>query len=300
MRFLFVDRIVQLSPAQFVRGIKHITRDDYYLCHDEQGELCFIPSLIGETLGQLAAWNVMVSNGFTRRPVAGVVSSARLHRSAYVGETLLLESFIDRLDDTAVQYHSVARVGDAVVFSLEGALGPLLPMDDFINPEVVRRQFAEINRPAEWVNVDQLSDKCLSALPAETAMHSAPMLFDRIIDSEPGVRLRAEKRITRAAIYFADHFPNKPVLPMTVLLECKLNLAREFVARAGFSTQYRIHELRKIKMNEFIYPGDTVVCTVTVKRNDADELVLNYRSEVGGKRVCVLDVVMIANHNGSE
>lgn len=291
MRFLFVDRILQLEPAHVVRGIKHITRDDYYLCHDEQSELCFIPSLIGETLGQLAAWNVMVSNGFTHRPVAGVVSSARLHRQAYVGETLMLESFIDRLDDTAVQYHSTARVGDDVVFSIEGALGPLLPMDDFIGSDDVRRQFDEINRPGEWI--DRVFTNEMTADPTmNDGPHVAPMQFDRILENEPGVLLRAEKRITRSAAYFADHFPNKPVLPMTVLLECKLNLAREFVARAGFAQLYRIHELRKIKMNEFVYPGDTVICTVTVKRHVTDELVLTYRSEVDGKRVCVLDVVL--------
>ena len=32
---------------------------------------------------------------FSLRPVAGIVAGARLHRPAYIGETLLLESFID-------------------------------------------------------------------------------------------------------------------------------------------------------------------------------------------------------------
>jgi 3-hydroxymyristoyl/3-hydroxydecanoyl-(acyl carrier protein) dehydratase len=120
----------------------------------------------------------------------------------------------------------------------------------------------------------------------------AKMLFDRVFDSEPGVRLRAEKRVSRAAPYFPDHFPNKPVLPMTVLLECKLNLVREFLSQAQFSTPYFVRELRKIKMNEFIYPGDVVITTLSVKKQDADGLVLSFRSEVDGKRVCVLDMVL--------
>ena len=97
MRFLLVDRILELSPLQWVRGIKHITRDDHYLCNDEQGTLCFIPSFIGEAIGQLAAWNVMSCNDFTLRPVAGVVSSSSLHRPAYLGDTLLLEAVIDEV-----------------------------------------------------------------------------------------------------------------------------------------------------------------------------------------------------------
>lgn len=296
MRFLFVDRITQLSPAGVVRGIKHISRDDAYLCSDEQGRLCFIPSLIGEALGQLAAWSVMFSNNFTRRPVAGLASSARLFRPAYVGETLLLESIIDSLDESAVQYHSVARVADEIIFTIDGALGPLLPMDDFINPVDVRRQFAEIDRPGEWPGAIQVANPVYEELLTAASSPTIPMFFDSILSSEPGVRLCAEKRVTRAAPYFPDHFPHKPVLPMTVLLECKLNLAREFIARAGFATTYHVSEMRRIKMNGFVYPGDVVTCYLTVKHHDVDELILNFRSEVDGKRVCVLDVVMTAGH----
>ncbi len=292
MRFLFVDRILQLSPVQVVRGIKHITRDDHYLSRDERGKLCFMPSLIGEALGQLAAWNVMFSNHFTLRPVAGVVSSASLYRPAYVGETLLLEAHIDALDDAAVHYHGVARVADEVVFSIESALGPLLPMTQFIDPDEARRQFNEIDRPGTWPLPDASAMHFSDPLNDEIPVQTSVMAFDRILSSEPGVQLCAEKRITRAASYFPDHFPRKPVLPMTVLLECKLNLAREFLARAQFSAQYRLSELRKIKMNDFICPGDVVVTYLKVKRHEAGELILNFRSDVDGKRVCVLDVVM--------
>ncbi len=161
----------------------------------------------GETLGQLAAWNVMQHNHFSSRPVAGVVSSAQLHRPAYVGETLLLESWIDVLDETAVEYHSIARVGNERVFTIESALGPLLPMQDFISTESVRQQFAEIYHPTSM----QLGDFANLPLQPEERIEFTtavkPMVFDRILSFEPGVRLTAEKRITRAAAYFDDHFP---------------------------------------------------------------------------------------------
>ncbi|HAT1597398.1 TPA: hydroxymyristoyl-ACP dehydratase [Legionella pneumophila] len=294
MRFLFVDRIVQLSPGEWIKGIKHVTGDDAYLTIDDQGRHCFMPSLIGETLGQLAAWNVMQHNQFTSRPVAGVVSSARLYRPAYVGETLLLESNIDALDERAVQYHSIAKVGNDVIFTIDGALGPMLPMTDFISTEVVIQQFAEIYRPGDWSSIVDMN---LPVLKEESCFNygaiNSSMQFDRILACEPGISLMAEKRITRSASYFPDHFPNKPVLPMTVLLECKLNLAKEFIARAKYDRPYQISELRKIKMNEFVHPGDVVVCQVKVKEQTDDELVLSYRCEVDGKRVCVVDIVLI-------
>lgn len=294
MRFLFVDRILELVPGEFIRGIKHITADDAYLVCEPQGKRYFASSLIGETLGQLAAWNVMAMNHFTARPVAGVVASARLLRPAYVGETLFLESFIERLDDSAVQYHSQASVQGEPVFTVEGALGPLLPMDLFISEDEVRCQFAEINRPGEWQ--DEPSDSALT-LPDCTSPVTTCLSFDRILSCEPGVALVAEKRISRSAAYFPDHFPKKPVLPMTVLLECKLNLAHDFITRAGFAAPYRVESLRKIKMNEFVQPGDRLICYLKVKYQDEQQLILSYRSEVDGKRVCVLDVVMTTEGN---
>lgn len=292
MRFLFVDRILHLTPGEWIDGLKHVTRDDAYLTTDEKGRPCFISPLIGETLGQLAAWNVMHYTNFTLRPVAGVVASARMHRPAYVGETIILESFIDTLDDKAVHYHSEARVGEEAIFSIEGALGPLLPMEDFIDSELIKQQFAEIYHPGDWVSMTQTKTKEASEELIGYGRTAAPMLFDRILSCTPGEQLVAEKCITAAAPYFPDHFPKKPVLPMTVLLECKLNLAREFMLRSGFKSDYQIIELRKIKMNEFVLPGDVVVCTLKVKQQTAEALILTYRSEVDGKRVCIVDVVL--------
>jgi len=300
MRFLFVDRILQLVPGELARGIKHVTRDDPYLYNDAQGQFCFASSLIGESLGQLAAWNVMLANDFSYRPVAGVVASACLHRPVLMGETLLLESFIDCLDETAVQYHSVARVGADTVFTVDGALGPLLPMSQFISDDEVRRQFAEINRPGDWSAFSSGSILGQASPQPHPVVNSAytsfhvPMLFDRILQSEPGLSITAEKRITRSAPYFPDHFPFNPVLPMTVLLECKLNLARLFLEKAAFSIPYQISELRKIKMNGFVYPGDSLQCHAQLLQRDERELILRFRSEVEGKRVCVVDVVMLA------
>ena len=294
MRFLFVDRIIQSSPGEFIRGVKHITKDDTCLTRDKQGRPCFISSLIGETLGQLAAWNVMANNNFTLRPVAGVVARARLCRPAYVGETLLLESYIDAVDDTAVQYHSIARVGAEPVFIIDGALGPLLPMEDFISSDEVQAQYAEIYRPSDWDLIASTTDKTLPELIPSDLVQCTAMTFDRILESITGESIRAEKRITRAAPYLPDHFPRKPVLPMTVLLECIQQLADQFLVEASLENQYQINELRRIKMNVFVQPGDVLICSMKIKQQTEDELVLICLSEVDGKRVCVVEVVLNA------
>ncbi len=293
MRFLFVDCITHLEPGGKTLGIKHVTPDDYYLTSDTTNQRCFMPTLVGETVGQLAAWNVMASGDFRMRPVAGIAEFARLHRPVYVGETLLLASEITKLDDGMVQYVAEARVGSEIVFELS-ALGPLLPMDDFIEQEVVRAQFEELNRPGE-IPASFLEAKPLqeSEIPVNPRV-KALVHFDRITESEAGVSISAEKTVTRAAPYFQDHFPKKPVLPMTILLECIMNLSGEFVRRAGFDKLYVVHEMRRIKMNDFVLPGDIFSADLSVKSHQDDELILKCRVGRSGKRVCLLEVVMVA------
>ena len=294
MRFLFVDRITALTPGLTTQGLKHVTHEDYYLQADANDEWCFTPSLFGEPLGQLAAWNVMSTRDFSVRPVAGIVASAVFHRPARVGETLLLEATIDHLDEAAVLYHGEVRVGDEVVFRLDGALGPLLPMAQFIDEAVVRRQFAEINRPGEWPpDATRLSTDALPRTRLHCA-HAPAMVFDECVAYEPGVRLTARKAVTRAASYFADHFPHKPVLPMSVLIECFIDLAHELLTRSGIVLECVSKTLRRMKMTDFIYPGDVLEGSVTLKRQDAHEVAVMCRAEVNGKRIGLLEIIFAA------
>lgn len=303
MCFLFVDRILATAPGKLIRGVKHVTWDDAYLSYDQEGQVSFAPSLIGETLGQLAAWNVMAYHNFTLRPVAGIVASARLLRAVRPGETLLLESVIDDLDDAVVRYHSIAKVGREPVFIVDGAIGPLLPMNNFIDIDVVRRQFNEINRPGDWEGLVEHTSVEHQEIGqfigySQKSCSTRSLRFDHRFVIEHGMYWTAEKRVSRTAAYFPDHFPNNPVLPMTVLLECKLNLAHEFaselVKQSETHCNYKVCELRKVKMNDFIHPGDVVVCHLKVKHQDNDELVLSCQSLVLGKRVCVVEIVMVA------
>ena len=292
MRFLFVDRILALTEGKTIQGIKHVTSDDTYLCEDVSGSYFFMPSLIGEAVGQLAAWNVMLTNGFKGRPVAGVVQQAIMHRPVWVGETVLLEAFIDALDEEAVSYHGRASVNGDIVFELDAALGPILSMDTFIDEAVVRSQFDEIYRPGSFEEVQ-------ASMPLEMVIEQdtiRPMrcMFDGIVEHVPGQAIIAQKKITSASAYFRDHFPKSPVLPMTVLLECKRHLACLFLQQACFDTSYQVWAFNKIKMNTFVRPGDTLVCHMHVQDKNEERMILRSRSEVNGRRVCVADIILKA------
>lgn len=294
MRFLFVDKIVHFIPRETCRGIKTITPNEYYLSRSNDGSLSFGPSLIGEALGQLAAWNVMSSNNFAKRPVAGIAGRASFYRPVYVDETILLESFIDQLNDDLVSYHAEASVAGEVVFRLEDALGPLLPMEEFISKEQARLQFEALMSLS--IN-SQTSEVAWDDVEESNKPWDSILTFDSVCDLKPDVSIVAQKKVNVSAPFFPDHFPKKPVLPMTVLLECKLALARLFIERSQELSLFQIQEVRRIKMNDFVRPGDVITCHLKVKERSTDALVLACRTDVNARRVCMLEMLLSTHGN---
>lgn len=289
MRFLFVDQILSRPHARQITGVKHITADDAFLCQvDDSDAYCFAPSLVGETIGQLAAWAVMQEKNFYFRPVAGVVAEAVMRKPALLGQTLWLHCSIDALDDVAVQYHGSASVNGEEIFIVKGAIGPLLPMQDFIDRELVMAQFAEIDRP---VSIDNWSEFAADLPMQPLDINCYPLQFDAMTEIIPQTSCRAVKKISRSAAYFADHFPNKPVLPLTVLLECKRALAARFLRASNWANDYELVKMQRIKMSDFVQPGAVIDSELLIKQHTETELVLHLRTFTGRKRVCVLDLV---------
>jgi len=288
MSFLFVDRIIETVPGQYIKGVKHVTYDDSYLAKAPDGNLQFIPSLIGEALGQLAAWNVMAQLDFCKRPVAGIASGAKMLKAVHPGDTIILESFIDKYDDQAVEYHSQAMVDGHIVFELKNALGPMLPMHDFIDGDTVKNQYAQILRTDDSYTP---SDGFFTSFAEDVSFQrQAHIDFDAIKNVEAGKSITALKLVNKAASYFSDHFPLKPVLPRTVLLEAKLRLAQYFITQSGLADAISQCEVKRVKMSDFVHPGDELICHLKMKSHNDQEIILTFKSEVNGRRVCVAEI----------
>lgn len=282
MRFLLVDHVAEIQPGRYVRGTKKISPTDPLLSPAAAHQAaCFPFSFVGETLGQLCLWNVMVTHDFHLRAVAGIVDAVRVHRPVFAGDTLALEAWIDHLDAASVVYHAAAHVGNVCVLDFEGAVGPLLPMTDFIARETVQAQWQQLLTPGATCHTDRLPQ-------------DAPPLhlhFDRILSCTPGQSLVAEKFISPDAPYFPDHFPNRPVLPLTVLLECIQTLAPTLLKTLSPTPQrYRLTQLSKIKMKEFIPPGATLTTTLSCQAHSPEHVLLKSQTAYNGKRFCTLEL----------
>jgi 3-hydroxymyristoyl/3-hydroxydecanoyl-(acyl carrier protein) dehydratase len=289
MNFLFVDRILELKEGKSAKGLKHITADDPYLKTNSKGQLVLSSCIIGEALGQLTAWNVMKVNHFSLRPVAGIVNEVQFYREAFLGETVILNTEIERLDEQVVVYNSYASICEEKIFSIGHSMGPLLSMEDFIAPEEAQRQFEMINRPGEYDASSRVLQDSLSVCPST---HCS--FFDHILELQPKGIL-AEKKISLLAPYFVDHFPRKPVLPLTLLLEGQLELADYFLQKELGEGEafkgFKPAALVKVKMKQFVMPGDRLISSLKIKEQTDEKIVFECKSMVEDKKVCSAEMI---------
>ena len=287
MSFILVDRITQFESGKKVEGLKHILASDQYLTRSQSSDHnVYISSLVGEAVGQLAAWSVMHALDFTKRPVAGIVSKVNIFDEVKVGETLLLSAEIDELDDKAVEYHGCAYVGTRKIFEIESAIGPMVAMDDMISQSDVKAQFDNIFNLEQSNQVDFKSH-----LAASSSIINNPLIeFDNYQTMQKDQLCTAEKFINVNAPYFADHFPLKPVLPLTILLGCKIQMAYHYLNEFYPSEKFKVNNVRKIKMSKFVEPGSTLQTQMKAKLKDS-QLCFQFKSYAGEQRVCLCEVV---------
>lgn len=83
--------------------------------------------------------------------------------------------------------------------------------------------------------------------------------MDRILELESG-RALAQKNVTVNEPYFRGHFPQAPVMPGVLVLECMLQLAWLMHSERGGS---RLEKVRRLKFRRSVVPGDKLLLEVT-------------------------------------
>jgi 3-hydroxymyristoyl/3-hydroxydecanoyl-(acyl carrier protein) dehydratase len=234
MRFHLVDRITAIDPGRGARG---------RLALPATGSS---PSWIAEAVGQLAAWVAMADSGFRRRPVAGMTRVARISGDARAGATLDLEVALDGCDDDAVCYSGSARQGGVAVLELADCVGPMLPLEEFDAPAAVADRFQRL---------------CGNGLGPDERATFVTLPFERRDSFRGTVDAPTEPS------FFVDHFPRKPVLPATLLLDAGLRLAASAAAEEFALAAEECHHPRVVedlKLRSFVSPGERVDLWVEV------------------------------------
>jgi len=98
------------------------------------------------------------------------------------------------------------------------------------------------------------------------------VLLDRIVELEPGRRIRAVKGLTLAEEYLADHFPTFPVMPGVLMVEALVQASAWLVrATENFAhSQVLLREAKNVIYKSFVSPGRALELEVTARRIEAD------------------------------
>jgi 3-hydroxymyristoyl/3-hydroxydecanoyl-(acyl carrier protein) dehydratase len=218
----------------------------------------FPPSLMAEAVGQLAAWSSMAQLGFVWRPVAGLASAVHYHQLPYPGCTLQLEADIERCDAEAVAYGGRAFIDGRLALELVDSVGPMLPMEEFDEPEAVRADFHTLLGGG--------------AAPGRFGGVPQPELHD--LQLQPGERLGATLQVPDAAAapYFADHFPRRPVFPGTLLMDALAALSLQLMQQSGplaAAGELVIRKVSQVKIRSFTAPAAHLQLEVLLMDADA-------------------------------
>src|SRR6201988_1548301 len=88
-------------------------------------------------------------------------------------------------------------------------------------------------------------------------------LVDRILEVEPGKRIRAVKNLTLGEEYLADHFPTFPVMPGVLMLQTLVE-AGAWLWRITDDFRHSIivlREAKNVKYGTFMEPGRRLLIT---------------------------------------
>jgi 3-hydroxyacyl-[acyl-carrier-protein] dehydratase len=116
------------------------------------------------------------------------------------------------------------------------------------------------------------------------------ILIDKVVELDPGKKIRAIKNVSLAEEYLADHFPTFPVLPGVLLLQGLMESAAWLVRVSEDFAHSMVlpAEARNVKYKSFLAPGGQIEYTVEAKT--VEENVSSFR----GKGVCGDEVIVEA------
>jgi 3-hydroxymyristoyl/3-hydroxydecanoyl-(acyl carrier protein) dehydratase len=233
--YTFVDRITAVQPGVRARGTYAIPA----------GLREFSASLVAEATGQLAAWSALAAVDFKSRPVAGIAGLVEMLAPVRPGDTLELAAEIESVDTDAIAYGGMASVNGTPVLRLHHCVGPMLPVEDFDDPQALREHYALLcGAGATLGDFGGVPD-----LPCEQ------------VSRESGQSVRANLQVPTAAPFFHDHFPRKAVFPGTLLMRSKLELVAGLAAEIPPprpDQAWKLKAIADMKLRVFIEPGEVL------------------------------------------
>ena len=125
-----------------------------------------------------------------------------------------------------------------------------------------------------------------------TLPHRYPMLLvDRVLELEPGVRIKAIKNVTINEPFFPGHFPHYPVMPGVLIVEALAQASALVAYRSdpeamGGRKLFLFAGIDDARFKRQVVPGDTLVLESTFLKGMRDVGRWAVRATVDGQLAC--------------
>lgn len=111
-------------------------------------------------------------------------------------------------------------------------------------------------------------------------------MIERVLELEPNVSAKGLKNVSVNEPYFTGHFPEAPIMPGVLLIECAAQLCSLVIAPDGAADDAdKLYVLLKVKDFKFlkpVIPGDTLTIDVTCTMSSAVAYEFSAVISVGG------------------
>ncbi|HSI55288.1 MAG: 3-hydroxyacyl-ACP dehydratase FabZ [Ramlibacter sp.] len=127
--------------------------------------------------------------------------------------------------------------------------------------------------------------------------HRYPILLvDRVLELEPGKRIKTLKNVTINEPFFVGHFPHRPVMPGVMMLEAMAQSAAllSFAAESDETRANSVIYFAGIDGARFkrpVEPGDQLVMEVSLERARAGIYKYKARAVVGEDVACEAELL---------
>ena len=124
------------------------------------------------------------------------------------------------------------------------------------------------------------------------------VLVDRVLEIEPGKKIKAVKNVSINEPFFPGHFPHHPVMPGVLIVEALAQAAAILSFKTGNfmpsdDSVYYFAGIDKARFKKPVSPGDQLILEVSIDRILKGIWKYNCSASVDGKLVAEADIMCI-------